>query len=141
MLREDVARRGLLVPLEINRDRVVVDGHLRLQVAIELDLDTVPAVVVEPADEVEYLVLAAIRRRQLEPGQRAALALELEQYRLTRASASSRSLANLQHQRAEVATLPPQGKTRDLVAGWAGVSARTAQDAITVHTNDPELFE
>src|SRR5205823_2615893 len=32
-------------------------------------------------------------------------------------------------------------KTRDQVAGWAGVSARTVQDAATVRALDPDLFE
>jgi N6-adenosine-specific RNA methylase IME4 len=40
-----------------------------------------------------------------------------------------------------VAGLPPRGKTRELVAGWAKVSPRTAQDAITVYASDPDLFE
>ena len=37
--------------------------------------------------------------------------------------------------------MPPRGKTRDQVAVWAGVSARTVQDAATVQRHDPELFQ
>jgi N6-adenosine-specific RNA methylase IME4 len=46
----------------------------------------------------------------------------------------------LKQNAAEVATLPPRGKTRELIADLAGVSARTAQDAITVYEGDTELF-
>src|SRR5947207_9145824 len=80
VFRADIARRGLLVPLEINSNLEVLDGHLRLRAALELGYESVPVRLVEPADELEYMVLAALQRRQLDAGQRAALALELEQY-------------------------------------------------------------
>ena len=37
--------------------------------------------------------------------------------------------------------MPPRGKTREIAASWAGVGARTLQDAATVQQHDPELFE
>jgi hypothetical protein len=70
------------------------------------------------------MLRAAILRRQLTASQRAALAVELQQYRELEAEGRARQRANLR-QLAEVATLPPRGKTRDLAAAWAGVSART----------------
>src|SRR5436190_5792536 len=120
IFRADIARRGLLVPIEINSSLEVLDGHLRLQAALELGYESVPVRAVEPPDELEYMVLSALQRRQLDPGQRAALALELEQYQQTASQAKTRQQANLkQNKKAEVATLPPRGKTRDLVADWA----------------------
>src|ERR1700674_3395382 len=80
-LCEDIAGRGLQVPLEINGDDVVLDGHVRLQAARELDLAEVPVRIVAPPDEVEYLLLAALQHRQLSPSQRAALAAEIDLYR------------------------------------------------------------
>lgn len=140
--RADVGRRGLLVPLEITASLEVLDGHLRLRAALELGLESVPVRIVEPADELEYMVLAALQRRQLDAGQRAALALQLEQYQQTAQQAKRRQRANLkQNGGSEGARLPPRGKTRELVAGWANVSPRTAQDAITVQAADPDLFE
>ena len=140
--RLDIGRRGLLVPLEITPSLEILDGHLRLRAALELGLESVPVRIVEAADELEYMVLAALQRRQLDAGQRAALALELEQYQQTAAEAKARQRANLkQNAQPEGAGLPPRGKTRDLVAGWAHVSPRTAQDAITVQTADPDLFD
>jgi N6-adenosine-specific RNA methylase IME4 len=53
-----------------------------------------------------------------------------------------RQRANLkQNTGAEVADLPPRGKSRDFVARAAGTSARTAQNVITVKAADPDLFE
>jgi N6-adenosine-specific RNA methylase IME4/ParB-like chromosome segregation protein Spo0J len=137
--RADVERRGILCPLEITRDGVVLDGRARLRAARELELQDVPVRVVTPEDELEHILLAALRRRQLSPSQRAALALELTRYRELKAEGVKRSRQNLR-QGAEAATLPPRGKTREQVAAWAGVSARTVQDAATVQAHDAELF-
>jgi N6-adenosine-specific RNA methylase IME4/ParB-like chromosome segregation protein Spo0J len=139
--RADIARRGVLCPLEITTTRVVLDGHARLRAARELGLSQLPVRVVAPPDEPEYMILAALQRRQLTASQRAALALELDSHPELKANANARRLANLRQTEAtEVAALPPRGKTRELVAGWAGVSARTVQDAATVHAHDPQLF-
>jgi N6-adenosine-specific RNA methylase IME4/ParB-like chromosome segregation protein Spo0J len=138
--RADIERRGLLTPLEINAAGVVLDGHLRLRAAGELGLKEVPVRVIAPADEVEYLVHAALQHRYLSPWQRATLAVELDLYRDAQAAGKKRSLANLKGQ-TEVAKLPPRGKTRDLAAAVAGVSARTIQDASRGRAADPVLFE
>ena len=138
--KADIATRGLLAPLEITREGVVLDGRERLQAASELGLEQLPVQVVEPEDEVEHILLCALHRKHLTPSQRAALAVERDRYHEQQASAQRRRLANLR-QSPEVATLPPRGKTRELAAGWAGVSPRTIQDAATVHKHDPALFE
>jgi N6-adenosine-specific RNA methylase IME4 len=100
----------------------------------------VPVRIVAFVDEREYVLRAALMRRELSPSQRAALALELESCERARSRARTRQRQNLRVG-AEVATLPPEGKTRDYVAELAGVSARTVQDAETVRQHDPELFE
>lgn len=138
-IKADISERGLQVPLEVTAEGVVLDGHVRLRAALELNLDTVPVRVVAPADELEYMLLAAIERRQLSISQRAALVVELDQYRHEQDKARQRRLANLR-QNTEVADLPPRGKTRDLAANRAGVSPRTIQSAATVHEHDPDLF-
>jgi N6-adenosine-specific RNA methylase IME4/ParB-like chromosome segregation protein Spo0J len=139
-LRADVAERGLLVPLEITPAGVVLDGQQRLRAARELGLERLPVRVVAPEDELGYMLRAALLRRHLSQSQRAALALELLPVDELRAQGRKRQRANLR-QRAEGATLPPRGKTRDRLAAWAGVSARTLQDAASVRDRDPALFE
>src|SRR5207244_1033278 len=138
--KADIAARGVQVPIEITSAGVILDGHERRRAAQELEIAELDVLVVEPADEVEHIVLCAIQRRQLSASQRAALAVELDQYRQAKAQAHGRRQANLRNG-PEVAGLPPRGKTRELAAGWAGCSPRTIQDASTVHTHNDELFE
>jgi N6-adenosine-specific RNA methylase IME4 len=138
--RADIEQRGLLVPIEITSAGVVLDGRERLRAARELGLTRVPVRVVAPQDEFDYMLRAAIQRRQLSASQRAALVVELQQYRQLAAQGRERQRANLR-QLPEVATLPPRGKTRDIASAWAGVSPRILQDAIGVYAHDPALFE
>jgi N6-adenosine-specific RNA methylase IME4/ParB-like chromosome segregation protein Spo0J len=141
-LREDIAKRGLLVPLEINAEGVVLDGHLRLRVATDLGLAEVPVRVIAPApaDEVEYVLLAAINRRHLSASQRAAMVVEFAGFEQELQTGDRRRWANLKGS-SEVAALPPRGRTRDRYAATVGVSPRLLQDAWTVYKSDQELFE
>ncbi|HYZ76062.1 MAG TPA: MT-A70 family methyltransferase, partial [Gaiellaceae bacterium] len=132
---------GLLVPLEITMAGVVLDGLQRLRAACELGLERLPVRVLAPDDELGYMLRAALLRRHLSQSQRAAVALDLLPVDELRAQARERQRANLRSSGAEGATLPPRGKTRDRLATWAGVSARTLQDAASVRDRDPALFE
>jgi N6-adenosine-specific RNA methylase IME4/ParB-like chromosome segregation protein Spo0J len=132
----DVGEHGVLSPLEVNSSGVVLDGRQRLRAARELALERVPVRIVKPADELLYIVRAALHRRHLSASQRAALAVELEEFRRAEARRNSG-----RRRSAEVATLPPQkGRTRELGALLVGVAPRTVQDAATVRDADPELF-
>jgi N6-adenosine-specific RNA methylase IME4/ParB-like chromosome segregation protein Spo0J len=140
-LLADVAERGIQTPLDINVIGVVLDGRHRFRCAEELGLGDVPVRVVSAENEVGYMLLAAVNRRQLSPSQRAALVLELEEVRRREEDGRRRSRANLK-QNAEVATLPPrQGHSREQTAELAAVSTRTVQDALTVREGDADLFE
>jgi len=137
----DVAKRGILQPLEITSAGVVLDGRHRLRAACEHGITSLPVRVVAPADPVEHMLRAALQRRHLSASQKAALALELDICQQQRSQADRRRRANLK-QHIEVATLPPRGaRTRELAANVAGCSARTMQDVITVHDADPDLYE
>jgi N6-adenosine-specific RNA methylase IME4 len=140
VLRDDIADRGLLQPLEITAGGVVLDGRQRLRALHELGHSQAATIVVAPTDEVEHIILAALHRRHLSPSQRAALAVELDRYQQLQHHGAQRRLANLR-QNSEAGSMPPRGKSRDQAAAWAGVSPRTVQDAQTVRTHDPELFE
>jgi N6-adenosine-specific RNA methylase IME4/ParB-like chromosome segregation protein Spo0J len=140
-LRREIERRGVLVPLEITQGRVVLDGRGRLRAALDLGLPQVPVRIVEPEDEVEHMLLAALARRHLSASQKTAIALELLDYQELREAGRMRQRENLRQNASEVATLPPRGKSREQIAKIAGASARTAQDVITVYENDRGLFE
>jgi N6-adenosine-specific RNA methylase IME4 len=142
-LRKDIETRGVLTPIEISPDGLVLDGRARLRAARELGHEVIGVKVVTPQDELEHILRAALHRRHLDASQRAALALKLVEVEAVRAAAQRRQRANLRRG-AEVATLPArsaEGRTRDRIAEVAGVSPRTAQDAITVFEHDPAIFE
>ncbi|HUP22980.1 MAG TPA: MT-A70 family methyltransferase [Thermoanaerobaculia bacterium] len=139
-LCSSIAEHGILVPLDVTHEGVVLDGRARLKAARELGLELVPVRIVEPSDPVTYLVRVAIERRNLSASQKAAIAVRFADYEAMREENRARQRANLR-QNAEVATLPPRGKSCELVADIAGVSPRTAQDVITVYEHDSELFE
>jgi N6-adenosine-specific RNA methylase IME4 len=142
-LRTDIDAQGVLVPIEVNPAGAVLDGRARLRAARELGHQTIAVRVLEPASELEHILRSALLRRHLDPSQRAALALKLLPFEELRAQARERRQANL-GQTAERAKLPAravQGRTRDVVAELAGTSPRTAQDVITVHEHDRELYE
>jgi N6-adenosine-specific RNA methylase IME4 len=136
----DIAANGVETPLEVTAAGVVLDGHHRLRAARELGLESVPVRIVSPVDELAYMLRMAIMHRQLEKGQRAALVVELAGVEQLRADARKRQRANLRNQ-PEVATLPPRGKTRDLLAPQAQVSPRLMHEVLLVHEADPVLFE
>ena len=138
--RADIAGRGVLTALEITHEQVVLDGRERLRAAHELGIKKLPVRVVAPADELEHMLLCCLQRRQLTASQRAALVLELDHYQQLKEQAQKRRLRNLRPPAPEVAILPPRGKTRELAAGLAGVSARTIQDAAIVREHDQQLF-
>jgi ParB-like chromosome segregation protein Spo0J len=76
-LLADVGRRGVVTPLAVTSELIVLDGHQRLRVAKELQLSELPVRVVAPEDDLAFMLLAALRRRSLSASQRAMLALEL----------------------------------------------------------------
>jgi N6-adenosine-specific RNA methylase IME4/ParB-like chromosome segregation protein Spo0J len=138
----DVAERDLTTPLAITREGMVLDGHHQLRAALELGLPQVPVRIVAPEDEFAYMLKAVLRRRNLTPSQRAAVALEFADYETRLAQGKGRQRANLRHGCSEVANLPPRSeRVCEYVAGVGSVAPRTAQDAITVKEGDPDLFE
>jgi N6-adenosine-specific RNA methylase IME4/ParB-like chromosome segregation protein Spo0J len=139
-LVKDIELRGVLEPLHLSATGFVLDGHERLRAAEALGLKRLPIRVVTPADERAYMLLAALRRKHLNPAQRAALALELPLIEQERERARQRQRANLRQ--TEVASLPPRGeRTREQVAQLASVSPRTVQAVETVRQLDRDLFE
>lgn len=140
-LRADIDKRGVQVPLEITPTGVVLDGRQRLQAAGELGIRELAVWVIKPEDEVAHILLAALNRRHLNQSQKAALAIELDEYRCAKDAAQKRRRRNLRDPLV-VATLPPRPeRSRETAAKLAGVSARTVQDVVTVRAHDPELYE
>jgi N6-adenosine-specific RNA methylase IME4 len=143
LLLASVRSRGIRVPVEVTAAGLVLDGRLRLRAAEQLGLPTVPVRLVEAEDATAYVLRAALERRHLTQGQKAALAAYLYEHEQANADGRRRSNANLRRgdRAPERAALPPRGRVRDRVAAAAGVSPRSLQDARTLKAADPSLFE
>jgi N6-adenosine-specific RNA methylase IME4/ParB-like chromosome segregation protein Spo0J len=139
-LKADLARRGILEPLQVSTTGVVLDGCTRLALGRELGIETLPVRVLKVADEREHVLLSALRRQHLDETQRTLLAVELLDLEAEREQAQARRRQNLRQNAAEGATLPPRGKTRARIAELAGTGERTAQKVLSVREGSPELY-
>jgi hypothetical protein len=73
-LKDDITRRGILVPLIAKKDGTLLAGHNRLIAAKQLKLKTVPVQYVDgklsESREVEFIIKDNLLRRQLGPEER-----------------------------------------------------------------------
>lgn len=117
-LLADIHERGIIALLDVTPAGVILDGRHRHRAAVELGLARVPIRVVSPADEVAYMVRAAVHRRHLSQSQVAAITVAYH------------------HHQPKTA----RGRRRDQLALQAGVSPRLVGYATAVYQNDPDLF-
>jgi DNA modification methylase len=127
-LRDDIERRGIMVPLCATPEGVVLCGHHRLRLALELGLRAVPVIRREglsPAAQVEHMVLDNVHRRHMTPSQRAAL---LTAPRI--AEALGKALAeDARRRRIEGNCLGGANKSKS-GAPWPGTSATRVRDVL-----------
>jgi DNA modification methylase len=150
-LRDDIDRRGIMVPLCATPEGVVLCGHHRLRLARELGLRAVPVVRREglsPAAQVEHMVLDNVHRRHMTPSQRAALLTApkiaealgkalAEDARRRRIEGNRLGGANKSKSRA---TLPVTSATRarDVLGQVGGVSGRLIDYAREAWAHAPD---
>lgn len=87
---------GLLMPIILNHDYVVLDGHHRLRACKELGLKAsynINDFTGKPLEELRYVVSVHLHRRHLDEFQRAEIALKMD--RLARKIAEERKKATL----------------------------------------------
>jgi len=75
-LLEDIKRNGILQPIDITYNNVILDGHHRVKAAKELGIKEIEVRIPELLyiDEDEYFISVALNRRHLTEGQKAVLA-------------------------------------------------------------------
>jgi ParB-like chromosome segregation protein Spo0J len=72
---------GLLMPIILNQDKVVLDGHNRLRACIELGFPvsySIKDFTGRPLDELKYVVTVNLQRRHLDEFQRAEIAIKFD---------------------------------------------------------------
>ncbi|MFF0166750.1 DUF5131 family protein [Streptomyces prasinus] len=160
-LVRDVKRNGLREPIILNHDRtVLIDGRNRWRACDEAGVDQVFETL--PARYTESMILDLIvsknmARRQLNPGQRALMALEYERYyaEAAKKAEAARKLTNPSNQhvtqssatRADLRTaeewVEPQARRQqrsdERAAKVVGASGRAVQQAKAVARDAPDL--
>jgi N6-adenosine-specific RNA methylase IME4 len=137
----DIARRGIVVPLDITTDGVVLDGRHRHRAALNLGLELVPVRVVDPPDEVDYMISAALQRRHLTESQRVAMVLDLGEYLKQREQAASRKRANLRNSGLDGTSMSHRGgRSSEYAAKVAGVSPSLVKQTESIKRRAPGLL-
>jgi ParB-like chromosome segregation protein Spo0J len=135
-LRESISELGLLTPLVINPQGVLLDGHHRLKALQELGRklgarDFVVRSFENELKERQFILTANLHRRHLTPFQRAELALPLLQ--IERELARQRQLkGTLASNEAEV------GKAAEIIGSKIGLSRATLERAIAIIAKGPK---
>jgi ParB/RepB/Spo0J family partition protein len=111
-----IAKGGLLQPVEITTEDVVIDGHQRLRAARELGWPEIDVWVRDDLEDQD-----AINRRHIEANSTRRQLTKLGQARLVKA------LFEMERGRSGAAKGDARGDTRDRVAKQFGLDGRTAQ--------------
>ncbi|OPZ87789.1 MAG: Phage protein Gp37/Gp68 [bacterium ADurb.Bin429] len=145
-LRVSIEEEGIITPLVITRDNVIISGHRRLAVALALDLETVPVTIIDETDQLEVtrkLILANTQReRTNEMKAREYRTLKhIETERARRRQQQSAYTTNIRLGRGNgtetVGESRPEssgtaGRARDLAATVIGWSGKSADKAVAV---------
>lgn len=141
-LMADVLKHGIREPIWVYEGKIL-DGRNRYRAAQAMGVPFNVKYWDGDEDGALSLVLSLnLKRRQLEKGQLAFVALAIEAYEAE--LAKKRQAENIARNVSKVAIVPPSedaGKSRDKAAEAVGVSARYVQDAKKVATKAPELVE
>ena len=136
-LKQSIKESGQWIPIIVNQDNVLLDGHHRLKacnlLGVEPRLTT--RVFKTKAEEIIFVGECNLKRRQLDPMQRIQIVKSLEPYYEERAK--SRQLIG----KTLGKNFPEVGRVREILGGKAGVSDRTYEKASKIiDTKDPELI-
>jgi ParB-like chromosome segregation protein Spo0J len=139
-LKSSISNKGLHLPIIINQDNVILDGHNRLKICQELGIE--PKFKVkefsDQSKEKEFVIEINLKRRHLNSFQIAELEYKMEE--IYKERAKKRSLSNLKNVDKEInlSTAPTdaiddvnieKGKVSEVIAKKTGLSPRTYERA------------
>jgi DNA modification methylase len=140
LLKNSISNKGLHLPIIINQDNVILDGHNRLKICQELGIE--PKFEVkefqDPLQEKEFVIEINLKRRHLNSFQIAELEYKMEEIHKERAK--RRSFSNLKNLKENMSTAPNDaidlkekkeetGKVSEIIAKKTGLSPRTYERA------------
>ncbi|MEM4089978.1 MAG: ParB N-terminal domain-containing protein [Thermoplasmatales archaeon] len=148
-LLNDIKRNGILQPIDITYDNIILDGHHRIRAAKELNIKEIEVRIFELVNinEDEYLISVALNRRHLTKGQKAMLALKHQKILSEKAVKEASKKANdVKYGHVSVSTdaIETEKKaidSRKIAAEKFKISERKLQQANTIPEKAPEIAE
>ena len=105
-MKNSISNKGLHLPIIINQDNVILDGHNRLKICQELGIE--PKFEVkefqDPLQEKEFVIEINLKRRHLNNFQIAELEYKMEE--IYKERAKLRSFSNLKNVKENISTAP-----------------------------------
>jgi 16S rRNA G966 N2-methylase RsmD len=138
-LANDIKENGLQHPIVV-KDGVLLDGRNRFAACKMVGIGA------EQEDykgdsPVAFIVASNLKRRHLNPSQKATIGVEIEPALADELESIRRAKISASRSGETMANLPPSQKARDQAAKVVGVSGRMVQDAKALKRDAPELFE
>ena len=137
-LKTSINEHGMRRPLLIDQTGVLLDGHTRLQIARDLEMDEVPTETVcmqSRLEAMEYIIEVNVQRRHLNVAQRAELGKRLLPIEAGLAKERQKE-AGKKFGRGKltqrVAEAIDEGMSRDLAAAKVGISGETLREAVRI---------
>ena len=138
-LKSSISNKGLHLPIIVNQDNVILDGHNRLKICEELGIE--PEFEIkefsDQSQEKEFVIEINLKRRHLNNFQIAELEYKMEE--IYKERAKMRSFSNLKNVNKEIilSTAPNDaidvnietGKVSEIIAKKTGLSPRTYERA------------
>ena len=136
-LAEDIKDNGLQIEIELFEGKII-DGRNRYKACLLAGVEPL-FMEVMPPDPLKYVLSLNLQRRHLDSGQRAFVALNVEEYE---AKAAKRRQSTLNGKTQLQANLPEaKGQARDKAAEQLAVGGRSVSDAKAVAQASPALAD
>jgi disulfide oxidoreductase YuzD len=138
-LKQSIKENGLYVPIIVNQDGIILDGHHRYKVCQELGIKEPKTLVKEFKEELDeqlFVIDCNLRRRQLNNFQRTELALKSKSI-LTEIAKKNMSLGGKGSKDLEALSLGEKGVAEE-IGKIAGVSHETVRKADKLLDSAPE---
>ena len=125
-VKDSISKQGVKIPIELNENLEVLDGHNRTQISMELGFELISARIHnfngDSLAEKEFIIMCNLNRRQLNPFQRIELVTKMEPIQA--------ELARIRQHAGKTTTLVQnctkvKGRIIDILAKQAHVSSMT----------------
>lgn len=148
-LKQSIKENGQHLPIILNQDGIILDGHHRFKICIELGMEpiTITKDFDDELDEKVFVIECNLKRRQLSDAQKVELAHTLKPIYEEKAK-QNRSLAGKLYGKGTdssvsndtLLSLLPVKRVNEVVAKEVGISASTYYRGETILEQDPQLW-